>query len=150
MDSKPDFTYWKHPWQKWLLLLAAGLVLIGLVQLLSDFRELTAVGDRIFSPDLLARTLAAAKMRLLLNGLLLIACVWSLLTGLLAHRKQSARFSELVLALVLTAVYGIGLKSSWTLLPDRWFWSLVLAILAALTLCQAVVWSRSRKQTPSA
>ena len=146
MDCPPEFTYWKHPWQKWLLAAAVGLEALVLLQLLSDFRELTAVGERIFSPEVLAQTLAAEKMRILLTCMVLATCIWVLLAGAVVHQKQSARLSELLLLLVLTAAYGVALIRIRPLPDPQWFPIFTLAVLAGESLWSAVLWLRARKE----
>ena len=146
MDRKPEFTYWKYPWQKWLLAAAVGLEALVLLQLLSDFRDLTAVGGRIFSPEVLAQTLADEKMKITLTCMMLAACIWALLAGAVVHRKQSARHSELLLLLVLNAAYGIALIRIRPLPDPEWFPIFTLAVLAGALLWSAVLWFRSRKE----
>lgn len=146
MNRQPEFTYWKRPWQKWVLAVAVGLEALALLQLLSDFRDLTTVGGRIFSPEALAHTLAAEKMQITLTCMVLAACIWSLLAGAVVHRKQSARLSELLLLLVLTAGYGIALICIRPLPDPEWFPIFILAVLAGASLWSAVLWLRGRKE----
>ena len=125
-----QFSYWKHPWQKWALLPAALLALAVLCLYIRDLRELQAVGPEIYSPQRLEIILSAQRMQILLHGLIFLGCVWTFLTGILVRSAAAARLSEALLYVVLAVTLGVRAIFS-AHLPLPWV-PAVLALIFAL------------------
>ena len=136
-DQQP-FTFWKRPWAKWLLLLAVFLQAISLTLLLQEYREYEGLYQRgiLFSqtPDQWESYASRLRLRLALQGMLLLVCLDAFLMGLMVRSKQGLRLAEAISLLLLSAAWGAaGPALQLTAVPGhRTIWILFLLALAAV------------------
>lgn len=100
-DGTGEFSYWKRPWHKWIVLAASLLQLPVLWMNLLDYRQVAAAG--IFSPPELTKYTAQVCLQCGSNGLLAAGFLGIFLIGVGARTKQSARRAEGLLYLLLAA-----------------------------------------------
>ncbi len=132
--DRQAFTFWKHSWGKWVLLLAVILQAISLFLLVQEYREYEGLYQqgRVFSQTLWENYSAQTRFQLALRGMFLIGCLDVFLMGFLIRSKQGLRLAETVSLFLLTAAWGIaGPALQLTTVPShRTIWILFLLILA--------------------
>jgi len=100
-----DFSYWKKPWHKHILLLMVILEVIQLISGITDLRELKEAA--VFSTEFMAEYELTQKARFALDGSMAAVFLAMLVIGETARSKASARLAEGI-ALTVWAVVWIA------------------------------------------
>jgi len=126
-DKQDRFSYWKRPWQKWFVLIAAILQLLCLWMNIQEYKEISSIP--IFSASELASFAASTKWQCAINGVLLGCFSGTFLIGIFAKSQRAARLAEGILLLALFVAWG---AAGFVLRPFppnmRLFWALMLLI----------------------
>lgn len=110
MDSGTpgNFVYWKRTWQKWLILIAGLLQLMGLWLGLNEYQDAARVKDLLFSPAAWDGYAAQQSVQCAISGLSAAIFLGIFLIGMFARSLKSARRLEGVLLLVSASAWGIA------------------------------------------
>jgi len=103
-ESQNEFSYWKRPWHKWLILAAAILQLLGFWMNLREYHDISAAG--ILSASGWAEYAAAKMWQCAMSGILFICFSGMFLTGLFVRSQRAAHLAEGVLLLLLFFAWG--------------------------------------------
>lgn len=133
--SKSDFSYWKYPWQPWLVLLVVVLQLLLLRSGIHDYRILAAAG--VFSPEELRAYLLQQSFSCTLSGSLAFLFLGLFLIGTFARSRRAADLSGAVLFLLLfcgLAVCGLafGFYKAPASISALWIVYLLLSLFGSL------------------
>lgn len=146
MKEPKEFSYWKHPYQKWLLFLAGVIQLLCLflnVREFPEYRHLLEIG--FLNASQWESYFVGQCMQCALNILLLVLFFGCLLIGRFARSAPSARRAEGILLLCKAALWGVaGLLLRFPAFGTTCFiWGL---ILIALLCCGAFSLWKSHKK----
>lgn len=125
MDSNQKFSYWKRPWQKWMILAAAVSEALVLWYNVKEYRMVLSLD--IFSPEELGRYAIQQKSAFLLYGLVVAALIGILIIGAVVRSKKAARLAESVLLLGMAAVLGAWLAVWNQAISGVWVFIVLLA-----------------------
>lgn len=128
-EGKRDgFTYWKRPWDKWLILAAAILEILSLWMNLQEYNRISAAG--FLSASEWADYAAQKGLQCGLNGILAASFFGIFLIGAFARSQRRARLAEGVLLLLLALAWGaVGAASHLALRNGQGFlWGLLLLL----------------------
>lgn len=106
-ETSENFTYWKRPWQKWLVLIAGILQIISLWLNIQEYKDFANVKDRIFSSAAWDTYAVQQSFQCAMNGFIAASFIGVFLIGTLARSQKVARMAESVLLLVLALIWGI-------------------------------------------
>lgn len=124
--SEANYTYWKRPWHKWIILAAALIQLLCLWMRIQEYGLISRTG--ISGTPEWADYTAQVNWQCALNGLMAVCLLGYFLIGVFARTKKEAGFAGGLLLLLLAlawgaAGFGLHLLSS----ASRMFlWSLLL------------------------
>nr|WP_325239360.1 hypothetical protein [uncultured Oscillibacter sp.] len=99
-----QFSFWKYPWQKWLVLAAALSQILCLWGNILEYKKMSRVG--IFGASELAAYALERNWSCALNGLLIVCLLGTLLVGALARSRRIAWLMECLFLLILAFVWG--------------------------------------------
>lgn len=126
--KRSEFTYWKRPWHKWLVLVAALSQLLCLWMNIQEYNDISRAG--ILSASELASYMAHKNWQCAINGVLVVCFLGTFLIGLFARNPKVARLMEGFLLLLLALAWGVAgivlqlLSSS----SRGLFWAVILLI----------------------
>ena len=104
MRQSDNFTYWKRPWHKWIVLAAALVQLLCLWTNIQEYRFVS--GTEIFSSSGWARYAVQQGLQCALNGMMAAAFLGIFLIGIWTRSQRAARLAEGLLLLFLALAWG--------------------------------------------
>lgn len=124
-EKPSSYTYWKRPWQKWLVLIAGLLQVATLWLLVQEYRDVAAAG--ILSSTAWESYAVQQSFTCAINGMTATVFLGIFLIGTFARSRKMARMAEGTFLLVLALVWGVvgfvlrlttqgGIRISWALL----------------------------------
>jgi len=100
IEKQDNFTFWKRPWYKWVVLAAAILQLLDLLINIYEYVKISAIG--ILSPSEWADYAPSQIWQCAMNGVLII-CFWGVFfIGVFAKSQKSAWLAESVVLFILS------------------------------------------------
>ncbi len=135
MNKNETFSYWKKPYQKWLVLFGTFLVLISLYFRIQDFINISNLETRndLFSQSGWEKYLMQQYFGFAIYGIIMGILVGCFIIGCVAKSNKSARKSEVFLLIslgVLWCIFGVSI-GIWIDTIALIFWAiLAIAILA--------------------
>lgn len=125
MGKSENFTYWKHPRQKWLVLIAGILQVISLSLNIQEYKDIAKTG--ILSFSVWESYAVSQSFRCAINGWTAANFLGIFLIGIFAQSPKGARMAEGLFLLILALAWGIvgfvlrltsqdGIKIIWGLL----------------------------------
>lgn len=125
MRRSENFTYWKRPWQKWLVFTVGIFQVISLSLNVQEYKDIAETG--IFSSSAWESYAAQQSFQCAINGLTAAIFLGIFLIGIFAQSQRVARMAEGLFLLVLALAWGIvgfvlqltsqdGIKFIWGLL----------------------------------
>ncbi|MCI8608777.1 MAG: hypothetical protein HFE73_03940 [Firmicutes bacterium] len=104
--SKKDasYTYWKRPWHKWAILLAALSQFLCLLMNIQEYNDISAAG--IFSASEWTVYASQKTFQCAINGMAAACFSGILLIGSLARSKRATQLAEGLLLLILGLTWG--------------------------------------------
>lgn len=104
--KQDGFTYWKRPWDKWLILAAALLELLSLWMNLQEYNRISAAG--FLSASEWADYAAQKGLQCGLNGILATSFFGIFFIGAFVRSQRRARLAAGVLLLLLALAWEGG------------------------------------------
>ena len=101
INSSEQFTYWKHPWEKWIVLLVAAVQLISLWFNISNYQEMSGVMERIFSVAEYEQWKTEKLFQCSIYGIATAIFLGEFLIGALCHSKKTAEMTGGLLLLIV-------------------------------------------------
>ena len=105
-ESHEEFTYWKRPWHKWLILVVAAFQLLSLWLHIQEYHEVISAG--IFSSSILADYTSQKYFQCAISGLMTAIFFGTFIIGTIARNKRIALLSEGLLLLLISVAWGIA------------------------------------------
>lgn len=106
-DKCEEFSFWKYPWQKWFVLVAALSQILCLRGNILDYKEYRKMfGYGIFGAAELANYALQRNWSCAINALLIVILLGTLLVGVFARNHKKAWLMEGLFLLVLAFVWG--------------------------------------------
>ena len=99
-----DFTYWKHSWHKWGILVAAILQLLALWMNIREYSNISRIG--ILSTVEWTSYASQKYWQCAINIVLIICFLGTFLIGAFARSRKGARLGEAFLLLLLAFAWG--------------------------------------------
>ena len=100
-NSSEQFTYWKRPWGKWIVLLAAAVNFICFDQNVSDYHEFSSVMEQIYSTNEFEKWKIEKLFSCSTYGIATAIFLGEFLIGALSHRKRTAEMAGGLLLLIV-------------------------------------------------
>lgn len=127
-QTRPEFTYWKRPWHKWLVLAAALLQLLCLWMNIQECNDISKAG--ILSASEWADYVAQKNWQCAINGMMAACCLGTFFVGLFVRSQKEARLIDGLLLLFLALAWGVtGVALQLISLSGKGlFWLLILLI----------------------
>lgn len=133
-NSSEQFTYWKRPWEKWIVLLLAVINFIYLWINISSYQEFYSVMEQIYSANEFEKWKIEKLIQCSLHGIGTAVFLGEFLIGALSHRKRTAEMAG-GLFLLITGISWlmIGFMLGFASL-DNWkiFWILFSSCAIAI------------------
>jgi len=128
--KEEKFTWWKHPWQKWLLLAAGLLQLPCLWMNIQEYQRISAAG--ILSASEWAGYSSKQMTSCTCNALAAACFLGAFFIGLCARSEKTALLAGTVFLSVLTVAWGVagcGLHLFSVSLPGLFYAFILLLLL---------------------
>lgn len=121
-----EFTYWKRPWHKWLVLVAVFSQFLCLWMNIQEYNDISRAG--ILSASEWANYVAQKNWQCAINGVLVVCFLGTFLIGIFAQSQKGARLIEGLFLLFLALAWGVvGFTLHLISLSGKGlFWSLIL------------------------
>ena len=128
IKSHSEFTYWKRPWHKWLVLVAALSQLLCLWMNIQEYNNISRAG--VLSVSELTSYVSQKNWQCAINGVLATCFLGTFLIGIFARSQKGVRLSEGLLLLCLALAWGVaGFTLHFISLSYKGiFWLLILLI----------------------
>ena len=134
-DSSPEqFTYWKRPWGKWIVLLIAAVEFVCLWRSISAYQEFSGVMEQIFSTNEFEKWKIKKLFQCSTYGIATAIFLGEFLIGTLSHRKRTAEMAGGLLLLIVGVswliigfILGFGALDNWKI-----FWLLLNSCAIAI------------------
>ncbi len=96
MSTKENFSYWKKPYQKWLVLLGSMLLSLSSWMRLQEFNDIRNLANRdeLLSPSAWENYAQNFYFIFAINIMILALFLTCFIIGILAKSEKAARFSE--------------------------------------------------------
>ena len=125
MRKSDDFTYWKRPWQRWLVLVTGIFQVISLSLNIQEYKDIVQAG--IFSSTACDSYSVEQSFQCAINGLTAAIFLGIFLIGIFVRSQKGARKAEGIFLLVVALIWGIvgfvlqltsqsGIRNIWGLL----------------------------------
>lgn len=143
-EKSENYTYWKRPWQKWIVLIAGVLQIISLSLNIQEYKDVA--GTRIFSSSVWDSYAVQQSFQCAINGFSAALFLGVFLIGIIARSKKVARIAEGVLLLVLALVWG-GVGFVLRITSQNGI-KIIWGLLLLLTFCGGVynLWKRQNSK----
>ena len=92
-NPSEQFTFWKRPWEKWIVLLAAAVHFICLWINISDYQEFYGVMEQIFSTNEFEKWKTEKLYQCSIYGIATVIFLGEFLIGTLSHRNRTAEMA---------------------------------------------------------
>ena len=129
MNRQNNFSYWKYPLQKWLILLLGLFQIPLLAENIKDFRF--SLHTNIFSPEALSAYQNSSLSELVVSVFILCTTVGFFLIGAFCRSRKTARLFESILLFACAGLAAIGLYPLWAF-KTPFFLCLFLLLLSLL------------------
>ena len=133
-NSSEQFTYWKRPWGKWIVLLVAAVNFIYLWINISSYQEFSGIMEQIYSTNEFETWKIEKLFRCSLYGIATAIFLGAFLIGILSHRKRTAEMAGGLLLLIVGVswliigfILGFGALDNWKI-----FWLLLNSCAIAI------------------
>lgn len=103
--KRSEFTYWKRPWHKWAILIAALAQLLCLWMNIQEYNQISK-SDFLTASEW-TDYMTQKNWQCSISGLLIICFLGIFLIGILARSPQMAKLLETLLLLFLTLAWGV-------------------------------------------
>lgn len=127
-EKRSDFIYWKRPWQKWVILVAALLQLLCLWMNIQEYNDILNAG--ILSPSEWANYASQKIWQCAINVLMTACLMGVFLVGVFARSKKAAQLMEGLLLLLFALAWGVAgfALHPFSSIGRGLFWSIILLI----------------------
>jgi hypothetical protein len=126
-EQSEKFTYWKRPWQKWLVFIGGTSQIIALFLNIQEYNEIAIIKDKLFSAVEWESYARQQSFQGALNGFIAAIFLGCFLVGIFSQSKKVAYIAEGLLLLILAVAWGFvgftlqlasvhGIKIIWGLL----------------------------------
>ena len=92
-NPSEQFTFWKRPWGKWIVLLAAAVHFICFSRNISDYQEVSSIMGQSFSTNGFEKWKIEQSFRCSIYGIATVMFLGEFLIGTLSHRKRTAEMA---------------------------------------------------------
>lgn len=124
-----EYTYWKRPWNQWVVLAAGFLQLASLRMNIQEYQDIYDAG--IFSASEWEIYAAEQIWRCILNGTLAACLLGIFVTGRFAKNRKAAKLMEgLLLLIMATLLAGMGMRLQLYLSGGKCIVWLLLVLIA--------------------
>lgn len=126
--KRSELTYWKRPWHKWAILIAALAQLLCLWMNIQEYNQISKTG--FLTASEWTNYVSQKNWQCSISGLLIACFLGIFLIGIFARSPQMAKLLETLLLLLVTLAWGV---TGFTLhlfssCSKGTFWSLILLI----------------------
>lgn len=131
-----EYTYWKRPWQKWLVFIGGISQIIALFLNVQDCKQIAGVKDLIFSAAEWENYALQQSFQIAINGILAAIFLGCFLIGITSRSKKEASMAEGLLLLIISIVWGfVGLIFQFTTVTGT---AIIWSILLVISFCGSI------------
>lgn len=127
MDSNCNFSYWKKPWHKWMVLAVGAMQLPLLYTKIQDYKKI--IKADIFSPQELSQYIMQQKFSCMVTILVAVCFFVTFFIGSFSKSKKAAKLAESILMFGLAGILSAGIIIWHKAIYGLWLWAVILCFI---------------------